>query len=228
MLPSKTLSDLIPDFVLQSLRDRIKAGVSDAETKFSYNRADEDAVTGALAQAISTAGPVNFHDLRGQFSYEIGSYKLRGRGPGAPEKHLGADGILQISVALNGKTCFSKGLPFQAKMTGGFGNQKVRGQAQDLWKTSGTGVIIRFSDRGYTGADVREILRPGGVRKGPPVRLAALFGDLFLDCEVGRQGLIFDQHKVVNGKKGTWVINAVVECEDFTTVPPTSSESRKL
>jgi hypothetical protein len=211
----KSISELIPPDVLRALRDRIKGGIADAEAKFHLNDADEDAVTGALGQAISTAEPILFSSTDGDYALSIVSRKIRGRGLGAPEKHLGADGIFQIRVDIAGKTLFTKGLPFQCKMRGGFSNQSVRKQATDLFRTAKTGVIIRYSEKGYSGVDVRDMPKPSmpGLREiQPPVSsLASIFGEHFLNCEIGLRGLTFDREKdFAVGRKGAWVIDTLI------------------
>jgi hypothetical protein len=208
------LQELLPPEFLRLIRDRIKAGVVDAENLFHLNQDEEDSITGALAQAISTKAEMAFDGPDGSFGFKIESYKIRGRGIGAPEKHLGADGILQISVSTDGHKVFSKGLPFQAKKFGGFKNADVLSQASDLLRTTETGVVIRYSDEGYTAMDVRnmvEVRETDGtqVRVFPP-KLATVFGDSFLDCEIGRVGLSFDRESVGAHGKGSWVIDAQI------------------
>lgn len=211
------LEHLLPKQFLALIRDRIKAGVSDAEAKFRLNQDEEDSLTGALAQAISTTAPLRFGGPEGVFDFAIESYKLRGRGEGAPEKRLGADGILQISVSKNGRSVFAKGLPFQAKKFGGFANAAVRKQAHDLYDTSQSGIIVRYSDKGYTGTDVRNLLNDAGAglaaQKPPTATLATLFGDSFLDCEIGRMNLTYDRDALFQAKRGAWVINTIVRAE---------------
>jgi hypothetical protein len=217
MADESRLSQLLPARFLLAIRDRIKAGVSDAEAKFRFNQDEEDALTGALAQAISTSEPLAFKSNEGNFKFSIESFKLRGRGEGAPEKRLGADGILQICVFKNGKLDFEKGLPFQAKKRGGFGNAAVTKQARSLVDTSGTGIIVRFSPEGYTAVDARTLLDPkenSQITVSPPViRLATMLGDLFLDCEVGRMGLSFKRDAIDDLYRGAWVINALVHAQ---------------
>jgi len=211
--PSK-LQDLLPPEFLRLIRDRIKAGVSDAEALFHLNQDEEDSITGALAQAISTPHELAFNSPEGAFNYKIESYKIRGRGQGAPEKFLGADGILQISVSKNGDEVFSKGLPFQSKKFGGFRNKRVVSQARDLFETTKTGVVIRYSDKGYTAIDVRKLVEAyqpdeKRTRQFAP-KLSSVFGDFFLDCEIGRVGLSYDRNGLGAHGKGLWVIDTTV------------------
>jgi hypothetical protein len=206
------LNRLVSEDCLSHIRDHIKAGVVDAEAKFDLNEADEDAVTGALGQAISTATPITFRGTQGTYSYQITSRKIRGRGPDAEEKTLGADAMLQISVSKNGHEVFTKGLPFQAKKEGGFGNVTVKQQAEDLYKASGTGVIVRYSKDGYTAVDVRNVIdRPdvADVRKQiKPRSLATVFGDDFLNCVVGRVGLYLHEQSVRG--RDIWVFDTKI------------------
>jgi hypothetical protein len=50
------LSDFVPPEVLELVKEKLKSGVADAEATFLESKADEDALTGALGQAISTKG----------------------------------------------------------------------------------------------------------------------------------------------------------------------------
>lgn len=211
---SPELPSLVPPDLLDLIRDRIKAGVADAEAKYSLNAEEEDSVTGALAQAISTPGLVIVNTERGSFEYGIKSTKLRGRGKGAPEKHLGADAIFQLEVFNQNECIFKKGLPFQSKKGGGFGNAKTLSQAKDLYRTSKSGIVVRYSPTGYTGVDVRELIRkPDSVIDQPKVRpskLSSLLGDDFLNCQVGRMGLFYDPSVILEQGKGMWAITTTI------------------
>jgi hypothetical protein len=111
------LRDYIPDNLLEQIQFRYLEGVSNAESFFEDNEDDEDALTGALGQAISMKNSIVHEDGSGTYELKISSKKIRGRGPGAPEKRLGADGIFQIQIFKDDKSIFSKGLPFQSKKT---------------------------------------------------------------------------------------------------------------
>jgi hypothetical protein len=195
----KKLANFVPETLLDLIRDRIKAGVVDAEALFDDGEEDEDTLTGALGAKIATPGKLVFREGDAIWSYEIRSKKIRGRGSNAPEKDLGADGIFQVSVSHGVEQVFSKGLPFQAKIRGGYNNVTVRGQARDLFRTSGTGVVVRYSENGYEAIDVRKLISGEGARarvgRGSAKKLTAVLGDDFLDCSVGRPGLFYDPEK---------------------------------
>ena len=108
---------LLPDGLKAVIRDRYLAGVSDAQAKYPFSAADEDSLTGALGNSISMPHEMLFGDGQNQYSYQMSYRKIRGRGPRAPEKQLGADGIFRIEVT-DERGRQTKGLPFQAKKDG--------------------------------------------------------------------------------------------------------------
>ena len=137
-----------------------------------------------------------FGDGQKQYSYQVSYRKIRGRGPRAPEKLLGADGIFQIEVNdEHGRQ--TKGLPFQSKKGWRSTDSKLLAQARQMLETAGNGIVIdfrpdRFSacraeDVVHNHANRRLIDRAGRIRP-----LGQLLGDDFLDCRIGRPGLFFD------------------------------------
>lgn len=180
------------------LRDRYLAGVADAEALFDLHRADEDSVSGALGQSIAMRDPVSFTASDGTYVVKINYRKIRGRGPGAPERRYGADGLFQISVTDEaGDVVLRKGLPFQSKMN-------WRGKKTDLYKQAvmmearfDSGLVIDFTSSGYKACTVRAAVashgsRPAADRYGAMRPLGQILSRDFLDCTVGTIGLYFD------------------------------------
>jgi hypothetical protein len=111
------MRDILPEDVLQAIRDRYLAGVADAEAKFRFNRGSEDSLTGALGSELSMPGPMIFTTADREYEYQVYYQRVRGQGRGAPEKTYGADGIFQIEIRdRDGRIIRRKGLPFQAKV----------------------------------------------------------------------------------------------------------------
>ncbi|HTV39470.1 MAG TPA: hypothetical protein VMF08_02770 [Candidatus Sulfotelmatobacter sp.] len=219
MEDTKEPGQFVPDAVLKLIRKRIEDGVADAEAKFSFNEADEDAVTGALGQAISTDKPVLFKGANGNYAYQITSAKVVGRGPNALEKRMGADAIFQVAVIKEKKTVFSKGLPFQAKMMGGFRNKCALEQAEKLLQTSGTGIVVRYSSEGYCGMEAKEVVRQEKASqaspKPKPQKLATIFGNEFLRCRIGKIDL-YIRHSFEKEKDGPGIRIIDTQIVDFT------------
>lgn len=192
------MRDLLPDHVFEFLRDRYIAGVATAEANFAASSADEDALTGALGQALAMPAPWIFTGPNGDYSVQVSYRKLRGRGLNAPERLYGSDGLFQIEVsAANGSVVRRKGLPFQSKTNWRGRSASVASQAADIQASTGEGLVIDYTSTGYracktglaieTRGNRREVERRGGM-----VSLGQILGNDFLECRVGRVGLFYD------------------------------------
>jgi hypothetical protein len=195
------MRDLLPDFVREAIRDRYLAGVADAEAGFEHGKADEDTLTGALGQAISTRAPVT-QVLDGQtYIWKIYYRKVRGRGPGAPEKRSGADGIFQIDVSdADGQVIRRKGLPFQAKKGWSAADRNLVSQARTMLDKMGDGIVIDYAGHGYTACRASVVIDARGrktaaMRAGAVHPLGQTLGNEFLDCNIGKDGLFYDPDK---------------------------------
>jgi hypothetical protein len=215
-MADQELIDFVPHRLIERLADRIKAGVVDAEEKFWLNAADEDSLTGALGHSISTTHPVYLISGETEFAFEITSHKIGGRGPNAPEKTLGADAIFQIRVYHYGTPVFSKGLPIQAKVRGGFENQAVVSQARAMESTAGTGIVVRYSENGYTATPAGHVTKRAAIGHAPaprPKKLATVLGGDFLQCQVGRVGLHLNPEQTRPGGAPVWVIDTIIRAD---------------
>jgi hypothetical protein len=192
------MRDLLPQQLMDVLRDRYIAGVATAEAHFADNSADEDSVTGALGQALAMREPLIFSDQSGDFSVQISYRKVRGRGLNAPERLYGSDGIFQIAVTTDeGVVVRLKGLPFQSKINWRGRSSSVASQSADIEASTGEGIVVDYTTTGYracpTGLAVkargnrREVERLNGTKP-----LGQLLGVDFLECRIGTIGLFFD------------------------------------
>jgi hypothetical protein len=192
------MRDLLPETLLNLIRDRYLAGVADAEAAFDQSQADEDAVTGALGQAIAMRYPITFSDGQQIYRLSIDYKKLRGRGANAPEKRFGSDGIFQISVTTaDGVVVRRKGLPFQAKSRWRTVDKRLVQQAKVMQQATQGGVIVDFGSTGYFCSPIESVIRVGGsrtklVQAGGLRRLGQTLANEFLDCKIGHQGLYYD------------------------------------
>ncbi|MBQ0946608.1 hypothetical protein KAK07_25000 [Ideonella sp. 4Y16] len=195
------MRDILPSEVINLLRDRYSAGVANAEAFFDQHRADEDSVTGALGQALAVVDPIRYVSAGQQFEIRVGYRKIRGRGPGAPERSYGSDGIFQISIHDEaGNVALEKGLAFQSKMNWKGKNQSLLGQAALMEKWTPGGIVIDFSATGYKACTAQATVAASGSRRaldryGAMRPLSQVLSRDFLDCTVGRRGLYFDPNK---------------------------------
>lgn len=204
------MRDILPPSLVDLLRDRYLAGVADAEAAFDQHRGDEDSLTGALGQALAMREPIVFTGPDGAYSVRVSYRKLRGRGPGAPEKRLGADGIFQIEVANgNGDVVRSKGLPFQAKTNWRGKDSALLGQADIMEQVSPGGLVIDYSPAGYKACPAKAVVAAGGRRSnvdryGVMRSLGQVLSRDFLECTIGTKGLYFDPAKELYGQIQEW------------------------
>lgn len=193
------MRDILPDEVIQIIRDRYLAGIADAEAGFEFSEGDEDSLTGALGQSISTFEPVAFYINNRVFVWKIYYIKIRGRGPNAPEKNLGADGIFQIEVLDNkGQMLRRKGLPFQAKKRWNRSDKKLLNQTSRMLQATGDGIVVDYASCGYTACRAKDVVRAEGRkmelrREKRILSLGQMLGNKFLECSIGVIGLYYEK-----------------------------------
>jgi len=198
------MEDILPQTVLNTIRDRYYSGVTAAENGYKYNRADEDAVTGALGQALLSEPTLVTDRFGRSFTYSMYHTKIRGRGRGAPEKNIGADGIFQIEIHdENGKLLRRKGLLFQAKKEWN-GADSLLGQQAETLLCEGKNqkaVVIDYSPNGYRTCDVLSAAETGGnsnrIDDEKFANLSTTLGDEFLLCRVGIIDMHYDNEREI-------------------------------
>lgn len=222
------LTTLVPQGLIRRLKTHFTEKIEEAVGRYRFNDADEDSLTGALGHALSTPQPIVVTAFNGAvYSFSIESYKILGKGPGTPEKRTGADGIIQISIESDGKPIFAKGLPFQAKKLNRYHEAEVAPQAADMFRTSRSGIVLRFGPDGYDACDVRHSVPQETDEEIPTTRgyapLGTVMGDWFLKCEIGRRDLTFQRDEPdpnVTGKRGFWVVDTKILKADTNPVGP--------
>lgn len=207
------IKELLPPLMFDRIRDRYLAGVADAEAFFSQSAADEDSLTGALGQAIATR-PMIFKGTDGDVLVAIEYLKIRGRGAGAPEATLGADGIFQIRVLdAAGSPIREKGLLFQAKKGWKHRDQDLASQCRSMIRASGGGMVINYGPSGYEAFSAQAVIDADGRRDDAEAArrpLGHMLGDDFLDCTIGTAGLTYESLSLAAPATGFEVIDTQI------------------
>jgi hypothetical protein len=152
---------------------------------------DEDAVTGALGQALRGQGELALPDGR-IVRWATRYRKLRGRGRNAPDKHLGADGLFEVEMEDEERDRSRKTLPFQARNgAAGYGDSLLRGQAKRLNAFPGGGVVINYRPEGYVAVDAG-LVAEGEATRDSEVPLADALAEDFIDCRRGSTTYLFE------------------------------------
>ena len=196
------MRDLLPNQVMNQIQSHIKGNCKIAESGFSANQMEEDAVTGALGERLRTLpDPTRELVVDGRaWNWSVSYSKFRGRGRDAAENTIGADGIFQIQFTdTDLARIWSKGILFQAKM------EKNRNRAslfEEMNKmeeiTPNESIVVEYDDNGYKAIKSRELLAadktPKKVLREKSVSLGDLLADQFLECLVGVRGLFYDKN----------------------------------
>jgi hypothetical protein len=191
------MQDILPEAVLLALRDHYYAGVKQAELGFKYGAADEEALTGALGQALVIPSPRILMTTDGAvYGWTVSHQVIGGKGKDADESFLGADGIFELQAFdKSGEVIRRKGLLFQSKKRWRGRNQKLLGQAQKLIRYSPSAVVLNYTPSGYDVVSAGDVIRAEGNRKNLPpesaTSLAKVLGDEFVYCRRGDVGLVW-------------------------------------
>jgi hypothetical protein len=190
------MEDLLPTEVIREVRDHFLAGVTDAELGFRYGEADEDSLTGALGQSLLMP-PRELLIPTGRFVWETHSFKVRGRGSGAPERALGIDGVFELEVVdLVRHIGRRKGLLFQAKKNWKGTDSDLLGQVALMAQLERDSIVIDYRKDGYSAVDARDVIEAGANRKAissdKSLRLAEVLGEQFLKCTRGVVDMRYD------------------------------------
>lgn len=189
--------NVLPELVVRTLRQHFHDGVRAAEMRFKYNAADEDSLTGALGDRLTEPEPIVIRAGSEAFEWRTEAYKIRGRGNGAPERKLGADGIFQLEVVdQRGQFIVRKGLLFQSKKEWTRTDSKLLDQTRDLLRHSASAIVLDFSKNGYKAFAAQAVFDAGGSRRRLRPQenkpLAEVLGDQFLGCLRGDNGLYWE------------------------------------
>jgi hypothetical protein len=184
--------------MIRELRDHFFAGVTAAELGFPYAQEDEDSLTGAVGQSL-LAPRTEVRTEGGAFVWETHSYKVRGRGKGAPEKSLGVDGVFELEVHDHVRDLTRhKGLLFQAKKNWRGADHDLLDQVQSMSRIERDSIVIDYRRDGYRAFDALDVLEARGnrrgLRAGQALRLAEVLGEQFLKCRRGVVGMRYDEN----------------------------------
>lgn len=187
-----TISELIQnEEIRRTLADHYRRGVAVAVQGYADGAADDDAVTGALGQALRGQGELALPDGR-IVRWATRHRKLRGRGRRAPEKHLGADGLFEIEMEDDERDRSRKSLPFHARNgAADYGDSLLRGQAKRLNAFPGGGVVVSYQPGGYVAVDAR-LVADGEATRGSEVPLADTLVEDLVGCRRGSTAYLFE------------------------------------
>jgi hypothetical protein len=190
----------IPDEVQEAIRAHLRDAVAAARDEFFSSSEDEDSLTGHLGALLMTRGTQAVYaetnaEIPGVWRWRITYNKFRGRGPGATERFVGADGIIELSLDWGGDQPQSKTMLFQAKI-GDDDRQGLTAQALKLSTWREAAAIFKYGVDAFSGYTVDEVLAAGGALRADRGRdLDSYLSDLFVPCHVGDDELQYDARR---------------------------------
>ncbi len=187
-----SISDLLQqDSVRRTLSDLYRAGVAAAVQGYTEAADDSEAATAALGRALAGQGELALADGR-IVRWATRYRRLSGRGGGAAERNLGAEGLFEIEMEDEEKDRSRKTLPFRA-CTGapGYGDTLLRGQAKRLSSYPGGGVVVSYRSSGYVAVDAGAVAE-GHATWSDEVDLADVLGRDLVECRRGSTLYLFE------------------------------------
>jgi hypothetical protein len=189
----------LPSQVSESIREYITRVVAQAESGYTSAQEKEDAVTGALGEALRTKEDqlVNVTDsqLPGVWRWSIGYSNLGSGAADSTESIVGADGVLEIRVG-NAEIDQQKCAVFQAK-NGRRKDARLLSQCIKMSTWREASFVLCYSSAGYFAYELDEVLYTNGTlaksKVGDGVSLASWIVDWFVACRNGHRELYYDK-----------------------------------
>lgn len=167
----------IPKFISSELRSHILQLCAKGEAGWEFANQEEDALTADFFGTLRTDW-ITTNNYQWRFHYN----KVRGRGPGAMEKTIGADGIITLHYKdQDTNKDYHKSLVFQAKKE----SNRVDNVQWDKMKSffPRGNMIVSFGPSGYS-AYQNDLSAQRG--------LCEIIANDFLECKIGIEGLFYD------------------------------------
>lgn len=184
---------ILPPRLIEQLSKQYSTAVEKTVRVFGKFSKEEDSITGSLGTNIMN-DVVGKMQINGQtYEWETSVEKFGGRGPGALEKKIGADGVIQVTARQGQKITFAKSLPFQAKNQWDGSDKRLLGQVEKMEKFAKNGIVIDYSQDKFSGFRADDVLTAKGNRKKVQNEreLGDLLGEDFLKCRIGNRDILY-------------------------------------
>ena len=196
----------IPERVLEDIKTRLQGQIEKTLAEFESAEEDEDVLTGHLGANLTTHARqvwVSEGERTGYWTWSLKYRKFRGRGAGATEKKLGADGIFEVLLNDSGRVQ-SKSMLFQSKMAGPGGARQLAEQCAKLSTWREAAAVFSYATSGFEAMTLDAVLGArGDLRNAKGLPLDEFLANVFVKCVVGDTDLRYvSDHKML-----TWIDN---------------------
>jgi len=204
------MQDHLPAYVFQAIQQHLRTASLAGEKGWHAGKDEEDTLTGHYLSKLQTdewqVVSIEGVEWRWKFNYK----KFASKGTDAPEKHLGADGIIQIELQdMRQRTSRYKGLLFQAKKLGGYSKSTLVEQVEKMEGIApGISAVFEYGPHQFLGIPSRHYIGDQKLlaENDGPSRLGDFLADQFLPCRVGLRGLYYIAKSLIVPDKTEGVI----------------------
>lgn len=190
----------IPIEVARDIQDSMLRAELAAIADFPQTSKDEDSIVESFGTHLRCRNRVvevgsNRRELTGAWTWSISHSRIRGRGPGAPEKKIGADLVVELKVRTGGRyRVEGKSLLIQAKKNW-TRDSKVFAQAALLstWREAAS--VINLTAGGFEAFNLDDVIAAQGQRPSSFTELSQFLTREFVLGELGDETLIFDARR---------------------------------
>jgi hypothetical protein len=188
------IKNQLPDDVIDEIQEHLIEGSLEGEAGWDAGADEEDTLTGDYLSQLRTSKWQVVKVDHITWKWKIWYRKFGSKADKAPEKHLGADGIIQVELYdVSNRIYYYKGMLFQAKKENA-GPARMQAAQMEAFAPNGSAVFVYGPDR-YEAISSERLLsgKDGSVIKKHSVRLGDFLADEFLPCSVGIQGMHYDR-----------------------------------
>jgi hypothetical protein len=186
----------LPDQVRTAIREHVEQRLYEARETVSMALEDEDTATGHVLGLLATSRTqrirIDNPEVGGTWKWSLSYTKFRSHGPGAAERVLGADGILELSVS-TGQATETKCALFQTKMDRqGGGNLLSEAVRLSTWREAAFVLLLTEEELAVAAIDDVVRARGGSASFDGMIPLDTFLNERFLECLVGDDQLRYD------------------------------------
>lgn len=187
----------IPEEVKDSISRHLYTGSAKAVEGYVSANEDEDTLTGDLGACLRIGTQkveVKNVEIGGTWTWSLTYYKFRGRGKGASESFIGADGILELSINWNSQNEQKKSLLFQAKNQWHATDRALFEQCIKLSTWREAAFVLNYAPLDYETFSIDEVVKAKGSHNevAERISLPSFLSRHFLECLIGDTDLKYD------------------------------------
>ncbi len=207
----------IPQQVKESISNHLRLAVAKAVDGYVSACEDEDTMTGHLGALLRIKNkrvtvPPERQEIWGVWTWSLDYYKFRGRGKGATETYLGADGLFELSLNM-GSRKETKSLLFQSKLDWKT-DSNLLAQSIKLSTWREAAFVINYTQKGFQAILIDDAIKSKGKysENVGTVPLERFLDENFVACLIGDTDLKYD---AISRKLFWRSMNGQVVCTKF-------------